>query len=44
MKKVIAIGFLFFVISCQGEMGPMGPEGPPGPVGQAYEVQASFNE
>lgn len=47
MKKVIAIVLMFFVISCQGEMGPVGPQGPPGPpgpVGQAYEVQASFNE
>lgn len=50
MKKIIAIVLMFFVISCQGEMGPVGPQGPPGPagqpgpVGQAYEVQATFNE
>lgn len=47
MKKLTAILSIFFLISCQGERGPAGPEGPegsPGPVGQAYEVQASFDE
>lgn len=47
MKKVTAIVLMLVVVSCQGERGPMGPEGPPGPpgpVGQAYEVQASFDE
>lgn len=44
MKKVIAIVLMLIVASCQGQQGPAGPEGPPGPVGQAYEVQASFDE
>lgn len=47
MKKLTAVILALFLISCQGERGPAGPEGPEGPpgsVGQAYEVQASFDE
>ncbi|WP_211483212.1 hypothetical protein [Fodinibius roseus] len=39
-----------FLISCEGDPGPMGPDGPRGPqgppgfVGQAFEVEAYFNE
>lgn len=47
MKKLTAVVLMLFLISCQGERGPAGPEGPQGPsgpVGQAYEVQASFDE
>ncbi|MGD8428427.1 MAG: collagen-like protein [Balneolaceae bacterium] len=47
MKPFSFFAILFFLVSCQGEPGPMGPQGPagsPGPVGQAFEVQADFNE
>lgn len=47
MKKYIIILSAVFLVSCvegQGPAGPQGPEGPPGPVGQAYEVEASFDE
>jgi hypothetical protein len=47
LKKITAIVLMVLAISCQGARGPAGPEGlqgPPGPVGQAFEVQASFDE
>jgi hypothetical protein len=44
MKKLSLILSVLVFVSCKGERGPTGPEGPPGPVGQAFEVQASFNE
>lgn len=44
MKKLSLILLLVLFVSCEGEQGPTGPEGPPGPVGQAFEVQANFNE
>lgn len=47
MKNYIIIISTVLLVSCiegQGPAGPQGPQGPPGPVGQAYEVQASFDE
>ena len=44
MKKLLLIAGAVIVGACGGESGPAGPQGPPGPVGQAYEVQASFDE
>ncbi len=47
MKNLILLLFAFIFMSCTGKRGPAGPEGPqglPGPVGQAFEVQADFNE
>lgn len=47
MKNPILLLFALLFVSCSGERGPAGPEGPegpPGPVGQAFEVQADFNE
>lgn len=47
MKNLILLLSAFLFVSCSGERGPVGPEGPqgpPGPVGQAFEVQADFNE
>lgn len=44
MKKLSLILLLVLFVSCEGEQGPTGPQGPPGPVGQAFEVQANFNE
>lgn len=50
--KPLSLFFLasLFLISCEGDPGPMGPEGPQGPegppgfVGQAFEVEAYFEE
>lgn len=50
MKPLSLLLAALFFISCEGDPGPMGPDGPRGPqgppgfVGQAFEVEAYFNE
>lgn len=44
MKYLSLIFAVLLFVGCDGEQGPVGPEGPPGPVGQAFEVEANFNE
>ena len=44
MKKLSLVFALLLIVGCEGPMGPPGEDGLPGPVGQAFEVEANFNE